>query len=211
MDRAREQLSARLTNAPDDAVAGTLDRSQLADAIVALASPTGQLALCGRVRRDALPGLRSTGDQDGRGLDATWLPFVAPVRPPLARLEAFQLTAGTVAGSGAALVPWTNRPGDPWQRDETRGQRLVAAYAPAALDLGASSPGTRLAVALVDRFAETIPDGERSAAAAVGFHAPRLEPRKPSCSPYRPIPTGHSTASRSCGSSTTRVPSRGPA
>ena len=171
VDRAREQLRVRLAAAPDDAVAGTLNRSQLADAIVALASPTGQLALCGRLRRDALPGL-SAGDPDRRGLDATWLPFVAPVRPPLARLEAFQMTAGTAAGSGTALVPWTNRPGDQWQRDESRGRRLVAAYAPAALDLGASPPGTRLAVALLDRFAETIPDGERSAAAAVGFHAP---------------------------------------
>ena len=171
--RARDLLRERLGAGPDEDDAAALDQLGMARAIAELAAPTGQVAVLGRLRRDVLPALEAAGPgtPDG-GLDTIWLPLAAPVRPPLARLEAAQLAAGTPAGTGPALVPWTNRRDDPWQTDPDDARRLVAAYAPPGLDLGGAAADTLLAVALLDRFAEFIPSDEHSTAAAFGFDAP---------------------------------------
>jgi hypothetical protein len=171
--RAGQRLRARLAAAPDETFARGLDPVQLSAAIADLASATGQLAVFGRLRRDDLPTLQTAG-QGGEttDLDAAWLRHVAPVRPPLARLEALQLAAGTPAGSGPPLLPWTNRPGDPWQTNAEDLRRLVVAYAPANLDLANVANDQRLAIGLIDRFAEIIPGAEHTTTAAFGFDAP---------------------------------------
>jgi hypothetical protein len=163
---ARRQLLDRIAAAPDATVAAGLGHADLADAVAALVSATGQVAVLGRLRRDAFPALEPAD------LDAAWLPYVAPVRPPLARLEAFQLAATLPTGAGPALTAWTNRPTDPWQTDPEDGRRLVVAYTPGNLDLAAVPPGRTLAVGLLDRFAEVIPDAEQATTAAFGFDAP---------------------------------------
>jgi hypothetical protein len=166
VERADVLLRARLAAGPDPEAAATLDPLGLTRAIADLASPTGQIAVLGRLRRDAFPTLEVAGPgTPGGGLDTVWLPFIAPVREQLARLEAAQL-------AGPALVPWTNRRADPWQTNAADARRMVAAYAPSGLDLGTVPPGATLAVALLDRFAEFIPDAEHSTAAAFGFDAP---------------------------------------
>jgi hypothetical protein len=173
-DRARRLLAERLTGAPDLAAAGAPDHLELARAIAGLASATGQVAVLGRLRRDALPAVAAAapGPGPGGGLDAAWLRVVAAVRAPLARLEAAQLLAGTPAGAGPPLVPWANRAADPWQTDPADRRRLVVAYAPGDLDLDAVPADRQLAAGLVDRFAETIPGQSHTTTAAVGFDAP---------------------------------------
>ncbi|GAA3388673.1 hypothetical protein [Cryptosporangium minutisporangium] len=170
-DRAREHFLDRLAAAPDDTASASLDHLALAAALAALTSSTGQIAVLGRLRRDAFAPLQRS-ESGATGLDATWLPFVAPVRPPLARLEAFQLGAGVVAGLGPPLTGWTNRPTDPWQTDPEDMRRLVAAYTPHDLDPTAGPPGRTMAAGLLDRFSETIPDAEHTTTAAFGFDAP---------------------------------------
>ena len=172
--RARRLLLDRLAAAPDPATAAGLDHLALARAAAALASPTGQVAVLARLRRDALPALKpgSGGGSGGADLEATWLRLVAAVRAPLARLEAAQLTAGTPAGTGPAFRPWANRPLDPWQTSVGDPRRLVAAWAPATLDLATTPPGQNLAVGLLDRLAETIPASGHTTSAAFGFDAP---------------------------------------
>jgi hypothetical protein len=173
VEGARQQLLERLAAAPDAPAAGVLGHEALATAIAALASPTGQIAVLGRLRRDALPALQAAGPgANAGGLDTAWLAQIAPVRPPLARLEAFQLSAGTPAGSGPALTPWTNRPTDPWQTDPDDRRRLVVAYSPPDLDLAAAASDRTLAVGLLDRISETIPSAEHTTTAAFGFDAP---------------------------------------
>jgi hypothetical protein len=165
--RARDQLRRRLAATPDAAATDDLDHLELARAIARLASATGQVAVLGRARRDALPPL-----QQAAGLDQAWLRVVAAVRAPLARLEVAQLAAGTPAGIGAPLVAWANRATDPWQEDASDPRRLVAAYAPGGLDLAAGPAGRRLAVGLLDRFTETVPSQAHTTTAAFGFDAP---------------------------------------
>ncbi|MFG3712730.1 hypothetical protein [Micromonospora sp. NPDC047730] len=173
--RVRELLDARLDAAADTAPAGPgspspaaeLTRDDLVGQLAALVSPTGQLAVTARLPRSALPAL--TGDGT---LDADWLPVVAAVREPLARLEAHQLADGTPAAAGPALTGWSNKPGDPWQSGGPDGRRLVVAYADPTLDLTATPPGAPVAVAVLDRFTEVVPEAAQATAATFGFDAP---------------------------------------
>jgi hypothetical protein len=163
--RARDLLRERLAAAPGTAAG--LDHLDLARAIARLASATGQLAVLGRARRDALPTLTQAS-----GLEPSWLRLAAAVRAPLARLEAAQLAADTPAGTGPPLAAWANRPADPWQTDASDGRRLVAAWAPAGLDLAALPATQQVAIGLLDRFTETIPSQAHTTTAAFGFDAP---------------------------------------
>ena len=166
--RARELLLARLAAVPGP----SLSRLDLVRAIVELVSPTGQLAVLARLPRAALPpSLEASDLAPGKGLDTQWLPIAAAVRPAVARLEAHQLAAGTAMGVAAPFTPWANRR-DPWQTVEGDARRLVAAYAPAGLDLAGISPDRLLAVGLVDRWSETIPATSHTTTAAFGFDAP---------------------------------------
>jgi len=164
--RAAELLQARLAAAPADPSA--LEREDLVKALVGLVSATGQLAVLGRLPRAALPA----GLARAPGLDDAWLTVVAAVRAPLARLETHQLAAASREASGPALAAWSNRPADPWQTDDRDARRLVAVYAPGALDLAATRPDQQVAVALLDRFAETIPATAHATSVVFGFDAP---------------------------------------
>ncbi len=165
---AHRLLSERLAAAPGVTGADALDPLQLAAAIAALVSPTGQLAICGQLRRRDLPALAQAP-----ALERQWLAYIAPVRPAMARLEAFQLAAGTAAGIGARLTTWTNRPQDPWQQNATDIRRLITAHAPADLDLAAGVAADRtFAVGRLDRYAESIPGAEQTTTGAFGFDAP---------------------------------------
>ncbi len=116
--------------------------------------------------------------QPQAGLDEDWLTVVAPVRPPLARLEALQLGA-----DANALTTWTSSPGDPWRTDvvaenlnrrQTKSQgpsltmpRLVVAYGPSD-----ALAAAKAAVGVVDVFNESVPMPQRNTYAAFGFNAP---------------------------------------
>ena len=166
--RAAELVAARLA-AP--VPAANAPREDVMDALAALVSPTGQLAVLSRLTAADLPALARAGAASAVDLEATWLSTVAAVREPLARLEAYQL--GASAGSaGAPLVAWSNRPADPWQRDETDQRRLVVVFAAPGVDLTTLPTSGRLAAAVVDRFVEIIPEPEQSAGVAFGFDAP---------------------------------------
>jgi hypothetical protein len=171
--RAHELLAPRLAAAPPPPGptpphAGTLARDDLVAALTSLASPTGQLAVTARLPRASLASLVAAAQP----FDDVWLPVVAAVRPPLARIEVHQLAAATPRGSGPPLVPWTNKPDDPWQKDAGDGRRMLVAYAAETLDLGTLPGGARVAVAALDRFTEVVPDQEQTAGAAFGFDAP---------------------------------------
>jgi hypothetical protein len=167
--RAASLVDARLRAAPVDGSA--LQRGDLVRALTTLVSPTGQLAILGRIPRAALPAALTLAPT----LDDTWLTVVAAVREPLARLEAHQLAAVSPAAAGPALTAWSNRVADPWQTTAPDA-RLVAAYAPAALDLATVPAGQHLAVALLDRWSETIPSAEHATSVVFGFDAPAARP-----------------------------------
>lgn len=174
--RTRELLGTRAAASPDTnpatpgepSAAAALSRSDLVDALAALVSPTGQLAVTSRLPRGDLPSL-----QRDATLDETWLSTVAAVRESLARVEVHQLATG-VSG-GLALAAWTNKPGDPWQLVPD-ARRAVVAYAAPALDLAALPATSPVAVAAVDRFVEVIPSEEQTTGAAFGFNAPAARP-----------------------------------
>ncbi|MCL8015887.1 hypothetical protein [Streptomyces sp. AS02] len=167
--RAADLLAKRVAAAPADAAG--LSRADLIGALVDLVTPTGRLAVLGRIGgAGLLDGLAVAPD-----LDDQWLTVVAAVRDPLARLEAHQLAASTPAGAAGAFVAWSNRPDDPWQRNGT-GPALVAAYAPAGLHLDGMATGADVAASLLDRFEETIPAAEGATSAVFGFHAPTARP-----------------------------------
>jgi hypothetical protein len=163
--RALALLEQRLAAAPDEGDAEALGRDDALAALVRLVSPTGQLAITGELAGAALPALEAADEEDG-GLDDAWLTVAAAVRPSLAELERHQLTAATPFRS------WTNRRDDPWQRDASRGARLVAVYADPDLDLAAVGPSDVAAAAIVDGFTEVIPDRLQHGGAAFGFDAP---------------------------------------
>jgi hypothetical protein len=159
-------LDERLARAPAGAATvHALGRDELLNAIAGLVSPTGQIAITGALPASDLPDL-VRARADGAGLDTEWLTVVAAVRPRLAALELHQLTVGR------PFAGWSNRPSDPWQRDQTDQRRLVAVYATRELDLAGAAPADLFAVALVDRFTEVVPSAEQFTGAAFGFDAP---------------------------------------
>ena len=131
-----------------------------------------------------IEGTGLASEQVETTLDEEWLTVVAPVRPPLARLEALQLEA-SVAGAFTPLSAWTSSPNDPWRKREdaaiagNRKQReekgplgfdlrpFVAAYGSAE-----AWAGETVAVGLLDAFSEAIPMRERTTTTAFGFNAP---------------------------------------
>jgi hypothetical protein len=159
--RVVDLLGARVAGAP--VAAPTIPRDDLVAALVALVSPTGQLAVTGLNAAADLPVLTA----DPR-LDVEWLPVIAAVREPLARVEAHQLAAGTVVAAGGAFTGRSTKPGDPWQTDATDGRRMVVAYTGPGWD-----PADPVAaVTVIDRFSEVIPAEDQTTAATFGFDAP---------------------------------------
>ncbi len=175
-ERARALLTDRLaaappaTPSPSTPSAADLSRDDLVRALTDLVSPTGQVAVAARMARAWLPALHHDPS-----VDRDWLPTVAAVRESIARIDVHQLTVGAPA-AGDGLVPWTNKPGDPWQRDGDDPRRLIIGYAAPTLDLSALPGSARVAVAAVDRFAEMVPNQEQTTGVAFGFDAPAARP-----------------------------------
>lgn len=108
------------------------------------------------VDRDTLPRwTHMTGD----GLERDWLEIVAAVRPRVAPLEAHQLMASP-AWPAALDAPG----GDPWART---GPVHVA------FGSGLTADVPRVAVALLDRWTDSIPSQHHVTQAAFGFNAPK--------------------------------------
>jgi len=165
----------------------------LAQAISRLVSPQGGLPVLARWRRGDLVDRARIVGADAT-LEEEWLTQVAPVRRPLARVEALQLAGlRPDAGGGAPFVAWSSSPGDPWQREavarnsrvragavdpgeERRAghEREVPRLAVALSHAGAvDGDGEDLvAVGLVDAFGEVVPDRARDTHAAFGFAVP---------------------------------------
>jgi hypothetical protein len=165
--RAHELLAQRLKAAPGPPAAAALPREDLMSALAALVTPTAQVAVLSRLRFDALPPLTAAP-----ALDGEWLPIIAAVRAPLARVEAHQLSAG----DGPALVAWSTKADDPWQLDAARPQRLVAVWAQEGLGLAAAAPDLALPVAVLDTFTELIPETDQATATVFGFDGPAARP-----------------------------------
>jgi len=182
LDRAAAVLERRIARTSatfDDPTVATV-----AAAVADLVSPGGSWPVFSRLTTSNFTGIReepSGADGSDVRLDPDWLEVVGAVRPEIARLEAVQLEWRT----SAAMQPfrsWSNRPGDPWQSaappasdtEVTRPSRLVAAFGPQSVlpqqpDAGSSAT---VAVAVIDRFSETVPDAEHVGAVAFSHDLP---------------------------------------
>lgn len=166
---AAAALTGRIGALPAAPERAGLSPAQLARHIAELAAADGRWPVLSRIDLSALPtGLAAASDVNGE-----WLPVMSAVRPPLARLEAFQLDT-LVADGASALATWTNRPGDVWQRQGVRDpetgrlpdSHLLAAFAPPGSLTGVQ------AVGLLDQWSEVIPETEHPTTAGFGFNAP---------------------------------------
>ena len=171
VSRARDALQERLNAAPDAAGVTSVAAHQLAAAIAELAAPEGQIAVLSRIDLRGWPTTFTATPT----LDQDWLTINAPVRVPLARLEAYQLDA--TLQRRPALKAWTNRPNDPWQMNvpatgAAPASRLVAIYGPAGVLPDDTADLATVAAGLLDSWGETIPDVEQATRAAFGFNAP---------------------------------------
>jgi hypothetical protein len=179
--RAAEVLERRIAESPAALSGATV--TELSAAISALVAPEGPWPVFARLPAAAFDGMRAEPTAAGTAprLDPDWLETVATVRPAVARLEAVQL-GQRIASGGRPLRAWTNRPGDPWQTlapppsdfAVVRPSRLVAAFGPPGVLTSrpaATTPGT-LAVAVLDRFAETVPAAEHVSAVAFSHDVP---------------------------------------
>lgn len=174
-DEAGLALTQRLQRLPADR--SNLDLRQRAAALADLVAPEAKLPIPLSTTRAALeaqigPLEVEPVEVDGRPhLDGAWLELVAAVRPPMSRIEAHQIAAATLERPTFRAA--SNRPGDPW----------LATVEPPAI--GEPSPhgvfiygpeifpaAGKLAVTLLDSWAEVIPDTDRRAAAAFRFNAP---------------------------------------
>lgn len=161
--RAADALERRLamTSVPPTDAAP----SAFADAIVALIAPEGGWPVLARVPESVLADTVVEGAGLTPRLDPDWLEVVAAVRPALARFEAAQLGAGS-----RRLAVWSNRPGDPWQTSP--GPGLLAVFGPADAVPAQPTGSATVALAVIDRFAETVPAEQHVAAVAFPHDLP---------------------------------------
>jgi len=168
--RGAAALERRIDESPPTLAGSAME--VLASSIGALVAPEGPCPVFARIQAAAFTGVRAEATAAGPAprLDPDWLETVAPVRPSLARLEAVQLDQRVTSG-GRPLRAWSNRRGDPWQTvppppsdtEVVRPSRLIAAFGPPGVLPAkpvATTPGT-VAVTVVDRFAETVPDAQQ--------------------------------------------------
>lgn len=152
--------------------------ASLARVLSRLVAPQGNLPVLDEGDRNGLVATTGLAPGDGDHLEGDWLTLVAPVRPALARLEAWQLGA---AAQGGALAWWTNSD-DPWRRAEIAAlvadpaRRLGAGFDVAPTVVAVGPPGAleapRVAVGVVDSYTEWLPLRSRDTQAAFGFNAP---------------------------------------
>ncbi|MGB3956139.1 MAG: hypothetical protein WBL05_12800 [Brooklawnia sp.] len=148
----------------------------IARAVATLAAPQGNLPVLVKWPTSRLLQTAELTSRDPTRWEGEWLTVVAPTRPALARLEAYQLAAE--AAGGEALTVWANS-GDPWLTEEIA--ELIAfggglggtppGYA-CAVGPGDALAGEDVAVGVVDAYAEVLPLRRRDTHAAFGFNAP---------------------------------------
>ena len=176
---AAHVLGARLAAAPQAGDAQGLDLGRLAGRLATLATQDGHLPILAAVGMPPAPAPLQAAPAGAAGLSAfeeAWLPVVAAVREPLAKLEVAQFEA--LIEGAAPLSVWTDRPDDPWQetvpRDpdgRRRPSRLRVAFGPAGV-LDGVAPGAPVALGLVDGWAERVPETDQTAGVAFNFNAP---------------------------------------
>ncbi|MCB0252373.1 MAG: hypothetical protein KDI55_01450, partial [Anaerolineae bacterium] len=176
---AIDALTERLNQSPDPAQAAEMDAAELARAIAELVSPEGRYPVMTLIDRGQLPTEFSRSPQPSpselSSLDAEWLSVNSPVRPALARLEAFQLDK--LLDDRPVLASWSNRPGDPWQQnappDPISGlvpdTGLIVAYGTTGT---LQSTSATVAFCLIDAWNEVVPATAHVTTAAFGFDAP---------------------------------------
>ncbi|MEN0067582.1 MAG: hypothetical protein AAGA48_35955 [Myxococcota bacterium] len=131
-----------------------------------LVAPHGEYAISNLdtgLARTALPELLDAGEEV-----RDWISSVAPVQPALAATEAAWFDAD-LAGEPPPTLR-CSRPTDPWQLgqlDQLGAPPLVVVLVHDGADLDGP-----VAMLLIDRFAELVPEPERPAAVAFGFDAP---------------------------------------
>ncbi len=170
--RGLDDESVRTEGRPDGV-------ASLARAISRLAAPQGRLPVLVEWDREALAAASALSTQDEAILEEDWLTVVAPVRPALAAIEAWRLDAA--ARGGASLQLWASGE-DPWQRDsiaqfaaDAAGRTGFGFDVPpffAAVGPAGALSQERVAVGIVDSYAEVLPLRARDTHAAFGFNAP---------------------------------------
>ena len=171
---AAEALSARLARAGDPAADTELAIGEAAEKISDLVVGEGAFPVFGRI--DVQSRDRLIPDFADATLPPEWLETVAPVRSALARLEAVQLDE-QLRKAGAPMLAWSSRPDDLWQQQTPttsegipEATRLVTVFGPSGILPG--SADSILAAAVIDRFVETIPHSEHTAALAFRHDLP---------------------------------------
>jgi hypothetical protein len=167
--------AAELAKRVEDDKAAADDEDSLVGRLRALAGAAALPAVW-RVPRAALDVVPADGarlrEHEAPALDEEWLTVTAAVRPPLARLEAWQLARG--AGPWRA---WSTHAGDPWRATwlaANAGDRKAAPSEQAiAYGVAAAFEKERVGVVLLDRFAETAPSSSHTTSAAFGFNGPK--------------------------------------
>jgi hypothetical protein len=170
--RGLDDESVRTEGRPDGV-------ASLARAISRLAAPQGRLPVLVEWDREALAAASALSTQDEAILEEDWLTVVAPVRPALAAIEAWRLDAA--ARGAASLQLWASGE-DPWQRaaiaqfaaDATARTGFGFDVPPffAAVGPAGALSQERVAVGIVDSYAEVLPLRARDTHAAFGFNAP---------------------------------------
>jgi hypothetical protein len=176
---AADVLERRLSALPPDLTGAPV--GDLVASITALVGPEAGYPIFGRLPAASFAGIRAEPVRAGQAprLDPDWLEVVAAVRPALTRLEAAQLGERIRAG-GRPLRAWTSKPGDPWQTAAVAAGgtgpagRLIAVFGPEGVlrSRPTSTTAGTVAAAVIDRFAETIPDTEHTASVAFPHDIP---------------------------------------
>jgi len=192
-------MSTRLDHSPTSSAAGDLTVDGLVRAIAELATADGRYPVLTRFPRSLITEGRQRDLQGASGaanaLDERWLPVVAAVREPLARLEIHQLEN---EGNGGVWSLWSDpvtlenpfHTAPAWDpRSETVTKTETAPWvdahtgqvkdsharlyygAPGALDVEDPTTG-EVAVGLFDFWSELVPDVVQDAGAGFAFRAP---------------------------------------
>lgn len=197
LEAATAALAARIQRVPNpnggneaqQAAFATMSITELATACSDLATSDGTypiMATFEPLRIDPETQIDPDYGEFGNGLDQEWLSVVAPVRKPLARLEAWQsnqvLSVFENHPDGdpkpQPLALFARDPKDPWRKNAlktVREQDLADAvgfhafYTPTP---DSFAKGDLMAIAIVDRWNEYVPDLQHDASVSFGFNAP---------------------------------------
>lgn len=151
--------------------------AELGELIASLVAPEGDLAvLAPNTATDGPLALVVPGDP--RPL-IDWLATISAVRPRLAELEA-DFLGRELGGEEVSTTISSSHPDDPWQLSSAtatgaNAERLTSPP-PMIVEFGQQgariATGVPVALALVDRFSEEVPEERRPPSVAFGFDAP---------------------------------------